>query len=178
MTYTTGPDGLLWKGKPARAPKSAVGRLLAPTLATDGRTLFFSQRKLPARPGFDLTRARARDVHDNPVNLFGAVLTDDATVRVIDGFGRHDVLEGADFDTVAPLTLPDGGTTLMLRDARHVWCLGRRIDWLDAGQARALGKTVATDGTRVWAFGDPLPDMGADAITMVRTGRSEPLPHR
>ena len=167
--YTTDGAQLLWKGKPARLAKGATGRRLSDTMASDGRTLYFAQQRVPVPEALRLETLRVRVFDENPVNLTGAVLDDGDAVWQLTRRGPDEVrpLPGADFATVERMSAPGLRFDHHVRDRNGVWYRGAPVIGLEADRARVVGEHIVTDGERLWLFGRMASDLTAADLTWV-----------
>ena len=153
--YTMNGSQLLWKGKPARLAKGATGRRITDTMATDGHTLYFAQKRVKLPAGINLDRLRIRVFNENPVNLLGAVLDDGESVWQLGLLAKYIwPLPGAAFEAVQ--RFPETAGVYRddhLRDSSHVWYRGELIDGLAADKAQVVDDSIVSDGEHVWIFG-------------------------
>ncbi|WP_103764158.1 hypothetical protein [Roseovarius confluentis] len=131
-------------------------RPLGHVYATDGTQLYFTTQKVPPPDGIDLSGPglRLRWFDENEVNMPHVALTDGAGVwmSLTTGPDRWVRLDGADFDTLAPLgedvTLP--WCAPYFRDVSRVWYRGLRLPDASPDAVRVCGAPMLTDGTRAW----------------------------
>jgi hypothetical protein len=153
--YSMDGTQLLWKGKPARLAKGAIGRKITDTMATDGETLYFAQKRVDVPAAINLNTLRMRVFDENTFNLFGAILNDGTTVWQLNNRGANEFskLEGAVFEDVIGFNAFATHLDFHLKDSHQVWYRGQIVDGLDAAKAVVLGENTVSDGLRIWFFG-------------------------
>jgi hypothetical protein len=155
--YTTENAQLLWKGKPAKRPSGPGARMLSPTYATDGQSLFHAQKRLDLSSdgAIDWARICLRVLDDNPVNPSMALLSDGKSVWHFRAWGEQVIerLDDATFETVQWFDTTTGPQHRHVKDHSHVWYQGQRLDGLDAARATLLSELIATNGETLWFCG-------------------------
>jgi hypothetical protein len=153
--YSMDGTQLLWKGKPAKLAKGATGRRISDTMATDGKTLYFAQKRVELPATIDLDALQMRVFDENTFNLFGAILDDGTAVWQLNNRGDNELvkLDNAKFEDVARFDTPGVGFNYHLKDSVHVWYRGEIVAGLESAKAVVLGENIVTDGNMVWFFG-------------------------
>ena len=137
-------------------------RSLGHVYATDGAFLYFTNDKLTAPDGIDLTSPslRLRWFDDNEINMPQIILTDGTAVwaSLRHGSERWAQLDKADFDTVEPVPTRPRETWRVpyLRDVRTVWYRGTPVPGADPKPVTIHADDLLTDGERLWHQARPM----------------------
>lgn len=167
--YSMDGTQLLWKGKPAKLAKGAVGRRITDTMATDGTTLYFAQKRVEMPATINLHSLRMQVFDENTFNLFGAILDDGTAVWQLNNRGASEIveLEGATFNNVTRFEASSYHFDYHLKDSRNVWYRGQAVEGLDPAKAVILGENIVSDGQAVWFFGERFTELSGADITQV-----------
>jgi hypothetical protein len=175
--YAMEGSQLLWKGKPAKLASGATGRRITDTMATDGRTLHFAQKRVAIPKGINLDKLKMRVFNENTFNLFGAVLDDGNAVWHLNQRSSLEIhqLPGANFESVQPVSAIGIDRDYHVKDRHLVWYRGQVLEGLAAADAGVLGENIASYGKDLWIFGKRSNDLGRADLTPVWSSRGRDL---